>query len=482
MKVKISKKDLLWSYIGYFFSLFTNVMILPFVMKLVPADELGLWYTFLSIGQIVSIFEGTFTGGVSRNITYVWSGVNEIQAEGFKKADNEILTHNYRMLISILETCKKIFAAASISALVFFLSIGTVYISYTARDMSFYLWLIPWIIYVAAIFLNLYYSYWLTALKAVGAMQQAQKATVIGKILQIVISMLGLYFGKGLIALASAYLISNIVLRILGKYYLMHYEGIQKAFKEHLSEINKQEIKDNFKKIWFNAKKNGISCIGAFGITQSTTLICSAYFGLEETASYGLCLQIITALVGVALIYFNTQKPKLTELRISGDEAKGQFIKAISLSVAIYWILYFIELILMLSAGLPVIILIKPNVSIPAGMLAFMGFYLFLENNHALFAGLIEMSNTIPYVPASVISAVIIVIGELLTAKYTHWGIYGLMMVQCIVQLCYNNWKWPSVILKQYGLNPLSILKIGITEGIWIIKRYSHDRKGSYGN
>lgn len=482
MKIKISKKDLLWSYIGYFFTLFTNVIILPFVMKLVPADELGLWYTFLSIGQIVNIFEGTFTGSVSRNITYVWSGVNEIQAEGFKKADSGIPTHNYRMLISILETCKRIFAAASISALVFFLSIGTLYISYTTRNMSLYLWLIPWIIYVLAIFLNLYYSYWLTALKGVGAMQQAQKASVVGKILQIIISLIGLYSGKGIIALAAAYLISNIILRILGKYYLKHYEGIDKALKKYSSEINKQEIKENFKKIWFNAKKNGISCIGAFGITQSTTLICSAYLGLEETASYGLCLQIITALAGVALIYFNTQKPQITELRISGDEAEEQFIKAISLSAAIYWILYCLELIIILLAGLPVISLLKPSAAIPAGMLAFMGFYLFLENNHALFAGLIEMSNTIPYVPASIISAVVIVIGELLAAKYTKWGIYGLMMVQCIVQLCYNNWKWPSVIFKQFGLNPLSILKIGIGEGIGIIKRYYCGRKGKYGN
>lgn len=472
MQVRISSKDLVWSYVGYFFTLFTNVIILPFAMKMVPAAELGLWYTFLGVGQIVSIFDGIFTGSISRNITYAWSGVKEIQAEGFERKKDDFGKPNYRMLISLLVTCKRIFTVVSMAVLVFFLTIGSIYIGYTARSLTGFFWLVSWIIYVAAIFLNLYYSYWLTALKSVGAMQEAQKASVVGKLIQIVISLLGLYFGKGILALAAAYLLSNIVLRIFGKYYLMHYEGIQKAFKEYSSEINKGEILENFRKIWFNAKKNGISAIGAFGITQSTTLICSVYLGLEETAAYGLCLQIITALAGVAMIYFNTKRPQITVLKISGNTAKKEFIKTISLSVTIYWILYFMELVVVLFIGLPVIGLLKSNTVVPADMLIFMGIYLFLENNHALFAGLIEMSNTVPYVSASIISAVAIVIGELLVVRYTAWGIYGLMIVQCVVQLCYNNWKWPSVICKEYDLSPISILKIGIMEGIWIIKRW----------
>ncbi len=471
MKIKISKGDVIWSYVGYFFTLFTNVIILPFVMKLVPTIELGLWYTFLSVGQIVSIFDGTFTGSVSRNITYAWSGMKSIQAEGFVNNENVMDGPNYRLLISILMTCKKIFSVVSVAALAFLISAGTIYIGYTASEINFQIWISAWIIYIAGVFFNLYYSYWITALKGIGAMQQAQKASVAAKIVQIAVSLTGLYFGGGIIALSAAYLLSGLILRTVGKYSFMHYENIKNSYKKYYTEVGKQEIKSNFKLIWHNAKKNGISCVGAFGITQTATLLCSAYIGLEETASYGLCLQIINALTGFALIYFNTICPRLTELKVGGQKTKKDFINLMSLSVSVYWVMYALELVAVIFLGLPVIRIIKSNTEIPVKMLVFIGIYLFLENNHAMFSKIIEMSNIVPYVKACLISAALIVIGQVFTAKFTSFGIYGLMAVQCVVQLCYNNWKWPSVILKSYSLDPIKIIKLGFNEGINIMKK-----------
>ncbi len=474
MKIKVSSKDVLWSYCGYFLSLFTNLIVLPFVMKFVAATELGLWYTFLSIGQIVTIFDGMFSGSISRNITYAWSGAQELKSEGVQSAALFQQKINYHLLVSILMTCKRIFAVIATVALVFFMTAGTAYIGYTAKEVDVYTWVAAWIVYCVGLFTNLYYSYWVTALRGVGAIQQSQKASIVSKATQVIVSVVGLFCGGGIIALSLAGLLSGIVLRIMGKAYLFRYENIEKHYREFSDKISKSEIRSNFKAIWHNAKKSGLVCVGAFAITQSTTLICASFLGLEETASYGLTQQIINCLVGVSLIYFNTIRPKLTELKVSGDDNREQFVATMSLAVTIYYAIFAVGMIGLIGLGLPVLSLLKSDTELPVVMVVFMGIYMFLENNHSMFAGIIEMSNTVPYVKASLISAVCIVVFDLISAKFTTFGIYGLMMVQCVVQLCYSNWKWPMVIMKQYHLSPFRMIRIGAKEGMSMLRRLKH--------
>ena len=472
MKVKISRSDYIWSYVGYFFTLFTNIIILPFVMKLVPSNELGLWYTFLSVGQFINIFDNTFTISVSRNITYAWSGMKSLLAEGF---DNSNMKPddgpNYRLLISIVQTCKAIFGVISLIAIILMLTVGMGYLGLAAKEIEKGLWIPAWLIYTFGVFLNLYYSYWLTSLRGIGAIKQAQKANVASKITQIVLSLTGLYMGGGIIILCGSFFMSGLVMRIMAKRYFMAYEHVDEAYKKYRKDIGKYEIKENFRKIWFNAKKNGINAVSTFAITQTTTLICSAYLGLSETAAYGLSLQIITAIAGVAMVYFSTVKPRITELKIGGDATRKEFINCMSLSVFIYWVVYFIEMVALLTLGLSAIKLLRADTEIPFLMIAFMGLYLFLENNQSIFCGLIEMSNTVPYMRAGVISAVFIVIGEFVAVRFLGTNIYGLMFVQFAVQLAYNNWHWPKVLMQEYNLTPMSILVTGYKECIKEIRK-----------
>lgn len=479
MNVKIRKSDVIWSYIGYFFTLFTNVLILPFVMKWVSSPELGLWYTFLSVGQIASIFEGAFSTSISRNFTYAWSGMNEIRANGHVAMAN-YSEPNFRLVISLMKTCKWLFAGISIFVAVFFGVFGTSYIGYVARSIDAYIWLTAWVLYAFAIVLNLYYCYWITVLRGIGAMKEVQISSTISKIIYIVGAIAGLFTGGGIIALAGAYLVSNIIWRLLARKLFFEFGNIKEEYRRYILTISKSEIFENFRKIWFNAKKNGLTCVGAFAVTQATTLVCSAFIGAEETATYGICLQVVNAMAGVALVYSNIAKPKLTEYAVGGEQTAERFIKMLSLSVFIFWFIYLLEVIVIGSVGLPILSLLKPESNVPLGMFLFMSFYLFLENNHSLFNGIIEIKNRVLSVPASLISGTAIVVLEVLVAKYTDRGVMGLMFVQCIVQLCYNNWKWPLVIFREYHVNVLSICKAGAQESIKLVQAMFSHNKSEY--
>ena len=55
MEIHITKKDVLWGYIAQFFNIGAGILLLPVILKLLPADILGVWYIFLTISSLVQM-------------------------------------------------------------------------------------------------------------------------------------------------------------------------------------------------------------------------------------------------------------------------------------------------------------------------------------------------------------------------------------------------------------------------------------------
>jgi O-antigen/teichoic acid export membrane protein len=66
--IKITKEDVIWNYAGSILNLGMNVIILPFVLRILSTEELGLWYVFGSISALVSLLDFGFSPSIMRNI------------------------------------------------------------------------------------------------------------------------------------------------------------------------------------------------------------------------------------------------------------------------------------------------------------------------------------------------------------------------------------------------------------------------------
>ena len=468
MAIQIGKKDVIWSYLGYFFNLGTNVLLMPFILRLVQGNELGLWYTFLSVGALVNLLDFGFSPTLIRNITYAWSGVSEIKKEGSSAISNA--EPNYVLFFQVLSACKYVSLIIASLALVIMLTIGSAYIMFISANMSFAVYAPAWVIYSFAVFLNIFYNYWTTSLKGIGDIKQAQISVICSKLVQILVSLIGLFLGGGIIALSSAYMLSGFVLRFLSKQFLFRNKQVSENRKKIPGSIKIDEVKRLIQKIWYNAKKTGIVNLCAFIVTQGNTLICSAFIGLEATASYGLCMQLVTVIQGVAQIFFATNEPKMINTKISGNTKKS--LRELSLAVVIYLLIFVIGIIGVTFVGIPFLKLIRSNTELPFQMFLLLSAHWLLEGQHSLFVLYISFSNKIPYVKASIVSAFFILIGQLLIATQTNFGIYALIILQATVELCYNNWKWPSVVLKELKINYFKMIKIGNFELIKLIKGF----------
>ena len=53
VKIKASKMDVIWSYVGTIFSLSSGFILLPFILLFLNNEQVGMWYILLSFLIVV---------------------------------------------------------------------------------------------------------------------------------------------------------------------------------------------------------------------------------------------------------------------------------------------------------------------------------------------------------------------------------------------------------------------------------------------
>ncbi len=468
MAIQITKKDLIWSYTGYTLNLVSGIILLPLLLKLLSQKELGLWYSFLSIGALVNLLDFGFSPTIMRNVSYSFGGAKKLIKEGLGEI-NEDNSPNVNLLNEVLYISRKIYFYIALVALFILITIGTYYIRIITAEMAGYNHFIAWSIYSVGIAFNLYYSYWSPVLRGIGAIKESQKATIVARVIQILISLIGLLFSWGLIALSVAYLLSGIVLRFISKnLFIKKTEKFKSLHGLGKKNIEGHKIKETFSAIWHNAWRIGLVCIGAYFITQANTLICSYFLGLKVTAQYGLTLQVFGIISGFASIIASSYLPVLNDAILRRDNIHT--IKIMSLASVLLWVTFISGSAVFIYFGNDLINLVSHVHSIlPKSMQIVMAIYLLLESNHSTFGTYIASENRIPFVLPALLSGLGIVVSSLVLIYYTTLGIWGLLLSQLVIQLLYNNWKWPLVVMKKYSLTPILM----ISNSIKIIRKRS---------
>lgn len=453
--ISIGKKDIVWSYLGNFLRLAANIILLPFMLHYLSDEDLGLWYVFATIAHIAVLIDFGFAPALSRNISYIWCGAKELKKEDV--SENTEGTTDVVTFKRILMTCRYMYQALSIIVFLLLFSIGTYYI--VSLNSSSDNVLVSWIIYGLGVVLNLYYSYFTSFLRGVGAIAENNIAGVISRVLQIVISCFLLYFGWGLLGASVGYFASGIILRLYSKLAFYKYDNIGLMLNDTKVYISFKECWDSFVIIWHNASKEGLIMISNFLTSQANTLICSSVLGLATTGSYGISLQIITVICGLAGIPYSTYQPKMLEKIVKNDNHSS--LKIFSGSFLLFVIVYFLLSIGVLSS-VPLIKLLKPTYSMNYPLMTIMLLYMAIDQIYHLFASYISNYNKLPYTEAFVLSSICSVLFSYLLANYTGMGIWALIIAPLVVALIYNAWRWPLYVLKDNSTQIVTFVQLGV--------------------
>lgn len=468
MEIKISKYDVLWNYLAQVVNLGSGLIVLPVVLHLLSAEEIGMNYLMLSVSSLVALFDFGFSDQFSRNITYVFSGARELKKEGMGDLSNGGV--NYHLLAVVIETAKYIYRLISIIAIITMLTLGSLYIYRATNGFSTINHsLLIWLIFSFATYFDLYFKYYGSLLMGAALVMESKKASMLNRLVYIIISFILLFLGCGLFSLV----IANIISPFVGRWYSyrkFYSPELRSALNNH--NPKKEEIKETFFVLWYNAKKLGINFLGAYGIQQSGTFIIGLFLPLKTIASYGLMCQLFQVSSAFAMGLFLTYLPEFYKSRVNNNLTKLRNDFSFS---------SFVFILLFMFLGLSIILggdfflkLIGSSTELPIAVIMILFFvHMLLESFHSMCATMIVTNNQVPFVSAAIVSGLLIILGNLLVLEYTALGLLGVVIVQFVVQMCYNHWKWPMWIFRELDLNIHKLLAIGANQTLYIIRNYS---------
>lgn len=441
----IGKKDVAWSYACTIFTIGAGVILLPFILNQMSAETVGIWNIFQTITALVMLLDFGFRPSFARNISYIFSGVKQLQVNGVANIGNSESSVDYSLLKGTLKAMQKFYRWLAIIMFCVLAIGGSVYFYYILQKYTGdkHDAMIAWVLLIAINCYNLYTLYYDALLLGKGYIKQNQKITILGQIVYLGIAIGLIYGGFGLTAIVSAQLISTIIRRILA--YRVFFT---KDLKAQLANANAQDSQDIFKTIAPNAVKVGLTHLGGFLVNKSALLIGSTFLSLEQIACYGITLQVMDVLARCGTVVYQTFIPKLAQFRAENDllQLKRYYQYATFSNLAIY----IIGGIAWMLAGDWALTIIKSETTfVPTIMLGTMLIISLLEHNHAISAGFIMADNKIPFFIPSLVSGVVTVILLWTFLSPLQLGLWGMILAPGIAQLAYQNWKWPSVIIKE---------------------------------
>jgi len=443
-KLKPNNSDYLWGYAASFLSLASGLLILPVVLKYLNKDQVGLWFVFMSLASLAQLLDSGFQPTISRNIGYVLGGARALTHGKFNSFAIDSRLPSINLLQKLFDAAKSIYIVLSAICLGSLLLLGSVYVLSLCNNLPEWRHiLIAWILFASGVSLNLFSGFTNSFILGYGEIALANQSLVFTRALFVVIAVFICSLGMGIIALGLAQLISALA------YQLLLRQRLISLLPHSIYENKKSSSPNRARKIlWHNSRKMGFVQIGAFLVQKATILIAASTLGVGDSASYSLSMTVVNIFSSVSQNYASFNTPYLVKIRLLGsgsmEALRARYFRISIRSVALF--LLFSVLALIFGPTLSAAIGSSTSLLPTQEFLLLIVIYA-LEVNHSVAATFIASSNHIPFVLPSIISGVLIVVLSIYLAP--QYGVLAMIAVQGIVQLLYNNWKWPLDVLRE---------------------------------
>lgn len=440
MQIKVKKNDVVWNYAGTFFNVCYSILLLPIVYKKLPLDQLGLWHVFNAVSQFTILFDMGFSVTLARQIAYCWSGVRTVAKQGIHVAEDESKI-DCELLGKITLSCKIIYLAIASAAGVLLLTLGRVYIDSVSSSVQVSWKNDAWSIFALSIALNLFNNYFYSLMRGTGRIKLINVVQILSKVLAIIINIVLLFLGYELMSVAISHIISSIFAFVT--MLIMTGDIVHMANRGSGSRWTYcQSCADVLGKMWHNAYLEGIVTISNYVNNYFGTILISLSGNMGQTAAYGTCVQLINIVSNVSAAYNTAIRPSIQSMFAKGK--KKEAAEEIGLSLAVYYLLFTLGTVGVLTLGIQLLTFLKKELVIDIYMYLAISAYTFLGKNHSLCASYISDTNNLPFVKSYVVSSAIGLILSFVLMKTTSLGIYSYILAIAVTQLCYNNWRWPK--------------------------------------
>lgn len=419
------------SIVGTFLRVGGGLITLPLALRTIPSEQMGLYYTFLAVSGIAMLLDFGFAPTIARNAAYAMGGARQFVSKGLPELSDES-GPNWELLAQLKFAVQRWYWCVSLLLAIGLLTLGSwfIYGRISESGLPTNL-LLCWILFAITTSYNFATLYWQDLLIGIGSVRKAARIGLIVQSVVLILTIVGLLLGGGIWTYAVVGIFGTVVNRMWTRL----------AFLQDVVLPNVALCRDErrrvFASLWPMAWRQGVVMVGAFLIQRGCTLVSSSRLGLEETASYGLSLQILTLLFQVAVVPVSMAWPKIGVLRVQqrNSEIRALFFSRLYLGMGPAFVGIFVgSWIVPIALGF----LGSQTSVLPPQLFMILGVILWLENHHSVYAGLVLSENNNPFILPALISGVLILSISWWAAGI--WGILGIILTQGIIQLLWNNW------------------------------------------
>jgi O-antigen/teichoic acid export membrane protein len=246
----------------------------------------------------------------------------------------------------------------------------------------------------------------------------------------------------GIIAIVSASVVSVIIKRIM-----MYRTFYTHDMKQSLMVSKPHNYRVLIKIISKNAVKAGIASIGDLLSVRLILVLGSMHLTLDSIASYGITTQLISIIASLSIAYISAYAPQNTEYSVQNNHAgiKNIYIKAIILSFAVYIICGSCLVFL----GGPVLNILGSNTPLMRKTFTIAVLVVSFSDTFYITAiSILQSKNQVPFLKTSLFSGAFSVVLLFVLLKVGNMGVLALILAPGIARMCYHNWKWPLVVIK----------------------------------
>ena len=447
---RLRRSAVVWSWVYNAVRLASGLILLPLVLNKFPTAELGMYYVFLSLVALVPLVDFGFAPTIGRFVSYAMGGAESIQAHGVAKPGTPGAP-NYTLLWQLLFTTRTLYRYLTSAVLVIMGAWGTYVVQLRIRETA-----VPWLTWLAwaatlgAAMFEIYANWWGVFLRSMNQVLEATRLGLYGIFVRLIIAAGLLLCGAGLLSLPVGSFLGSVVNRYLArKRCLQMLEGHPAPKELH--------FKENLRLLWPNTWRLGLLFASGYLTVNANTAICLHVLGLAANARYGLSVQLLDIIIGMASVWTAVKWPLIGQYFAQHDLTAIQ--RLIKPRLWLQTLTFLLMVAVLLSCG-PILLqwFGGGKSMLPRPWLAVLALNSFLYLQFGFWGTLISMENRLPVLWPTVASNILSLILSLSLIHFTSLGLGALVLGPLLSGSLFNYWYWPSYAARRLGSSLTKVL------------------------
>jgi O-antigen/teichoic acid export membrane protein len=414
------------------------LLLVPFMVTRLPAATIGIWYVFVAVQSLAMVCDFGFQPSFTRAIALALSGAKRLERTGLGETVPQGQPPNYALAAETVAAAYRFYRVLSLGVMLLLLAIGLPYVTMLAHESGLPTGSvqIAWVILTLSIGLTLAFLWITPVLMGSGRIEQSYLYIIATRSTFSILGIVTLLSGGGLIALCATLVTAQVFALWLARWFLRGALGDHSPRK-----ADRRAVREALTIVWPNAGRMGAVAVGGFLMTRFSLFAISSFMGVATAGAYALSLQLLMALCAAAQLPMQVAMPRLVAARVKRDGVGLR--RAFNGAMLLFLAIFLSGAAVILFAIPPLLVFIGSNISLlPRISLALLASILLLEGFHSNAAFFITTANNVPFLRPAMLSGIAVAIG----AVVLGWNGAGVVMIilwQGVVQLAYNNWRWP---------------------------------------